>query len=128
MKILSWPFGALSTVALAIALFAVPTQFEGAVLISISPGHALSVLDSFTLLPLLIGSAWLFGGLRRRREHLYDWIRLSPSVSTVAVFIAGAGLGLLLASSFSSFFWWWAIGAALFGAMVIAAVIVVIRR
>ncbi len=115
MKILSWPLCAWSIIVLAIVLFAAPAQYEGPVLLPISSGYALSVLDSLALIPLLIGSVWLVGGLWQRRKRLFDTIRLSPSMSSVFVFIAGLGLGLLFASAFSSFFWWWAFGATLFG-------------
>jgi len=128
MKMLSWPLGPLGIVALAIALFTAPTQLEGPVLVPISPGHALSMLDSFAVLSLLIGVVWLYGGLWQRRERLSDFIRKSPSASSAAVFIAGFGLGLLIASAFSSFFWWWVIGVALLGAMMVAALIVVTRK
>lgn len=80
MKTLSWPFAPLALAALAIALFAVPTQFEGPVLVPISPGHALSMLDSFAVVPLLIGVAWLHGGFWQRRE-LYSHKRMQTCVS-----------------------------------------------
>lgn len=57
----SWPFGAVGLVVTAIALLATPTRVEGAVLVPISPGHALAVLDSIALIPLLIGLAVLGG-------------------------------------------------------------------
>jgi hypothetical protein len=128
MKLLSWPLIPLGIIALAIALFAAPTEREGPVLLPISPGHALSILDSFALLPLLIGVVWLDGGLWQRRQRLEEFMRRSPRMSLGAVFLTGVGLGLLLASAFSSFFWWWAIGAILFGAMILAAVVAVARK
>jgi hypothetical protein len=111
-------------IALAIALFAAPSRLEGPVLVPISPGHALSVLNSFALFPLLIGVTWLCAGLWQRRQRLDRFVRQSPGV----VLIAGAGLGLLIASAFSSFFWWWAIRAILFSAAGIAVVVVVARQ
>lgn len=128
MKIFSWPFASLGIVILAIALFAAPTRLEGPVLVSISPGHALSLLDSFALALLFIGSAWLHSGLWQHRQRLYDSIRRSPNVGSVAAFAAGLGLGLLLASAFSSFFGWWAMGAVFYGAIMITALIVTTRR
>ena len=128
MKIFSWPLAPLGIIVLAIALFATPTQFEGSVLVLISSGHALSVLDSFALVPLLLGLAWLYGGLWQRRQRLYYSISQAPNVSSVATFTAGLGLGFLLASAFSSFFWWWAIGAIIFSTITIFALIVVARR
>lgn len=128
MKLFSWPLAPLAMILLAISLFALPTKLEGPVLLPIGPGHALSVLDSFALPPLLAGLVWLYAGLWHSRARLYESIRQAPGVSSVAVFTAGFGFGLLLASSFSSFFWWWAIGAFFFSAMLITALIVVARR
>ena len=122
----SWPLAGVSLVAIAIALLAAPARVEGPVLLPTSPGHALSALDSFAVVPLLIGTGWLPAGLWRRREWLYETIRVSPERSSLAVFVAGAGLGLLLASVFP-WFWWWAVGATLFGAMLIAALVAATR-
>ncbi len=65
-------------VVLAVVLLAMPTQLEGPVLVHISPGHALSVLDSVALAPLLVGAASLYGGLWRRRGRLREFVRLRP--------------------------------------------------
>ncbi len=107
---------------LAILLLAMPARIEGPVLVPISPGHALSVLDSIALVPLLVGAALLHGGLWRRRERLREFVRLRPLIGGGGLFFAGLGLGLLLASAFSVFFWWWVIGAALFAMASLAAV------
>ena len=122
----SWPFGGLGLVAIAVALLAAPARVEGPVLLPVSPGHALSVLDSFAVVPLLIGTGWLQAGLWKRRERLYETLLVSPARGSLGVFVAGAGLGLLLASVFP-WFWWWAVGATLFGAMMIAASVVATR-
>ena len=123
----SWPFGGVGLVAIAIALLAAPARVEGPVLLPISPGHALSALDSLAVVALLMGTGWLQAGLWKRCERLYETIRVSPVLSCLGVFVAGAGLGLLLASVFS-WFWWWAVGATLFGAMMIAALVAVTRE
>ena len=122
----SWPFGGMGLVAIAIALLAAPAQIEGPVLVPISPGHALAVLDTIALGPLLLGTGWLYWGLWKRRTRLYETIRRSPVWSSLAVFVAGAGLGLLF-SSVLPFFWWWAVGAVLFTAMAVAALVAATR-
>jgi hypothetical protein len=123
----SWPLGGVGLVAIAIALLAAPARIEGPVLLPISPGHAISALDSFAVVPLLIGTGWLQAGLWKRRERLYETIRVSPAWGSLGVFVAGVGLGLLLASVFP-WFWWWAVGAILFGAMMISALMTATRR
>ena len=74
----SWPFGAVGLVVIAIALLAAPARVEGPVLVPISPGHALAVLDTIALVPLLIGTGWLYWGLWKCRDRLYKSIRKSP--------------------------------------------------
>jgi hypothetical protein len=122
----SWPLGGVGLVAIALVLLAAPAHLEGPVLLPISPGHALSVLDSVALLPLLTGLAWLYLGIWLRRHRLYESMSASPGKGTLGVFAAGLGVGLLLASAFSTF-WWWAIGATLFLAMTMAAVVATVR-
>ena len=123
----SWPLGGVGLVAIAIALLAAPGQLEGPVLVPISPGHALSVLDSVALIPLVAGLARLYSGVWLRRYRIYDAMRTSPGKGGLAVFAAGLGVGLLLASAFSTFWWWWAIGAMLFLATTISAVMAATR-
>ena len=117
----SWVFSGLGLVALGIAILAAPSQWEGSVLLPISPGHALSVLDTIALAPLLIGTGWLYYGLWQRRQRLYESVQRAPLMGSLVVFVAGTGLGLLVASSYSTFFWWWAVGALFYGVMLIIA-------
>jgi hypothetical protein len=49
--------------ALALTLFVVPATLEGPVLVPISQGHGLSLVDVVALVPLLAGTALLAGGL-----------------------------------------------------------------
>ena len=123
-----WPGAALTTVAIGIALLAAPAGIEGPILLPISPGHALSVLDSVALIPLLVGTGSLYAGLWRRRAGLRRLAHDAPGPAGAAVFAGGFGLGLLIASAFSAFFWWWAVGAVLFGALLLAAVLAVSGR
>jgi hypothetical protein len=61
-KMRSWPFGAGGLVVFTIALLAAPAWVEGPMLVPISPGHALAVLDLVALIPLLVGLTWLYWG------------------------------------------------------------------
>jgi hypothetical protein len=121
-----WLAGCGTLFALALALFVVPASLEGPVLVPISEGHGLSRVDAAALVPLLAGTALLAAGLWRRRQALDAARTRRPWLAGAAVFTAGLGLGLLLASVFS-FFWWWAIGAALLSATVLAAAVVAAR-
>ena len=127
-KLLGWPTAILILVGFAILIFAAPIRFEGSVLVPISPGHGLSLLDSVALIPLLTGVFWLYGGLFQRRKRLYESIRLYPGVTTLVMLFGGLGLGFLLASAFSTFWWWWALGAILFGTVTLTAVITAARN
>jgi hypothetical protein len=108
--------------AVALVLFIVPGRLEGPVLVAISPGHGLSLLDVLALVPLLGGVILLFFGLWQRRERLDTVLNRRSWWARLGIFGAGLGLGLLLASVFT-FFWWWAIGAALLTAIMLAAAV-----
>ena len=90
-------------------------------------GHGLSLVDVVALVPLLAGTGLLFGGLWQRRQRLDVALTRRPWSARVGAFVAGLGLGLLVASVFA-FFWWWAIGAALLTAMLLAAALVAAGR
>ena len=107
--------------AAGLLVLAAPAAWEGPVLVEIAPGHAIAVLDAVGIVPLVLGSAILFRELWIRRKQLARSVSMRPAVGLSIVFLAGVGLGLLIASAFSGFFWWWAIGAALFASMVVAA-------
>jgi ABC-2 type transport system permease protein len=55
---------------LALVLFVVPASAEGPVLVGVSAGHGLSLVDVAALVPLLAGTGLLAGGLWRRRQAL----------------------------------------------------------
>jgi hypothetical protein len=114
-------------VAAGIGLLAAPASVEGPVILPISPGHALSVLDAIGVLPLLAGSLSLYRGLWLRRRRLCKVASGAPAGAAAVIFAGGFGSGLLIASVFSTFFWWWAVGAGLFGAALLAAVLVARR-
>ena len=111
-------------IGIGLMMLAAPAALEGPVLLPISPGHALSVLDAIAVLPLLAGSFSLYRGLWQRREPLRDVALDAPARAGILVFVGGFGLGLLIASAFSAFFWWWAVGAVLFGTALVLAVTV----
>ncbi len=85
------------------------------------------MLDGIALVPLLVGLGWIEWGLWTRRKRLYNTMRIRPGRSSLGVFVAGFGLGVLLASVCPSFLWWWAICAALAGAMMLAALLIAAR-
>jgi hypothetical protein len=106
------PILLVSLPVIALILFAVPSRFEGPVLIPISPGHGLSLVDLAAVIPLIAGLTALGVFLARRRVRLECTIRLRPWMAATVFFGAGTGSGLLFASVFP-FFWWWAVGATL---------------
>jgi hypothetical protein len=52
-----WLQGCAILFVLAFVLFAVPARLEGPVLVPISPGHGLALIDVVALMPLLGGLA-----------------------------------------------------------------------
>jgi hypothetical protein len=119
-----WLLGSGALLAVALALFAVPARLEGPVLVAISAGHGLALVDVVALMPLLGGTALLFGGLWRRRERLDAVLDRRPWLARAGTFGGGVGLGLLVASVFAAF-WWWAVGAGLLTAALLAAAVLV---
>lgn len=119
-----WLVAAGALLVVAAALLAVPARLEGPVLVAISEGHGLSLLDLLGLVPLLGAASLLFAGLWRRRRRLRAAVVRRPGRASAGMFAAGVGLGLMVASVWSSFFWWWAIGAGLFTAAAVAATLV----
>jgi hypothetical protein len=133
-RLTTWPGAPGFLVLIGVVVLALPQHLEGPTIIPISPpgvasakGHALSVLDTIALIPLVIGALWLQDGLWRRRKVLAAAAQYSPLTAITVAFASGLGLGLLLASAFSVFFWWWAIGAVLFAITLAIAVAVVGR-
>jgi heme exporter protein D len=123
---MKWLLGCGTLFALALTLFVVPATLEGPVLVPISQGHGLSLVDVVALVPLLAGTALLADGLWRRRQALDAALTRRPWLGRAAAFVAGLGLGLLVASVYT-FFWWWAIGATLLSATLLAAAVVAAR-
>jgi hypothetical protein len=121
MQLARWLWWTLGLLVLSFALFALPADFEGPVLVPISSGHAIAVLDAAAIVPLVIASALLYAGVWRSRARLRESARSRPGVAVWLAFTGGLGLGLLLASVYSGFFGWWAIGAALLTAAMVTA-------
>jgi hypothetical protein len=111
---------ASALVVVGLLLLCVPAGHEGPVLVRISEGHGLSVLDGVGAGLLALGGTWL--------EVLVVWrlprLALSPRALFGLGLLAGIGIGLAVASVFNGFFWWWAIGA---GAVGVAALVLVPR-
>ncbi len=128
MKHAAWAIAGWGAIALAIALFAAPAEWEGPTLVPISPGHALAVLDTLALAPLLVGLGTLLVGLARRHNQVAGLLCRTPGTAGLVVFVGGLGLGLLLSSAFSTFWWWWAIGATLLQVSLLVTTIVLARR
>ena len=110
-----------------LAIFALPAELEGPVLLPISPGHAIASTDAVAAGLVLISTTLLYLGLWRGRVRLAAIAQARPGRTLGFAFAGGTGLGLLLASAFSTFWWWWAIGAALYGAVLLLAVAAVGR-
>jgi hypothetical protein len=115
-----WLLGCGILFALALILFVLPASAEGPVLVTVSEGHGLSLVDVAALVPLLAGTGLLAAGLWRRRQRLDAALSRRSWLARGGAIVAGLGLGLLVASVFA-FFWWWAIGAALLTTTVLTA-------
>jgi hypothetical protein len=121
-----WLLGCGVLFVLALIVFMLPASVEGPVLVTVSAGHGLSLVDLAALLPLLAGTGLLAGGLWRRRQRLDAALSRRSWLARGGAIVAGLGLGLLVASVYA-FFWWWAIGAALLTTTLLAAAYVAAR-
>ena len=110
----------LAVMAAGLGVLALPASVEGPVLVPISEGHGLSLIDAVGAGLLAIGGTWLEVLVVRRLPHL----AFSPRVLFGLGLLAGLGIGTVVASVFTGFFWWWAIGAA---ALTVAALALVAR-
>lgn len=112
----------VGTVSMAIGILglSIPQTIEGPILVLISEGHGLTLLDLFALIPLILGTSIFELGLWKNRASISEYIQEHPRVTSSMLFGAGFGMGLLIASAFSTFWWWWAIGSILIGIVVIA--------
>lgn len=98
-------------IAVGVVVLFVPGGREGSVLVPISEGHGLSIVDMIGAVLLAIGATGIEVLIVVRLPHL----RLSPRALFGLGLVAGLGIGLILASVFTGFFWWWAVGAGLVG-------------
>lgn len=121
----NWVWIGLSLVGVGLLGLVVPGHYEGPILVPISPGHGLSIVDILALVPLVLGTGIVYWGLWNRRERLLAIATAAPTRWSAGVFVCGAGLGLLLASAFSTFWWWWAIGAGIVAASLLVAIRIV---
>jgi hypothetical protein len=111
-------------IAVGVTVLAIPSRYEGRVLLPISEGHGLSAVDTAGAVLLAVAGTWLEVLVVRRLPHL----ALSPRALFGLGLVAGLGVGLVIASVFSDFFWWWAVGAASLGAIALVLVTLIVRR
>ncbi len=111
-------------VLVGLTLLAVPARVEGPVLVPISEGHGLSLLDAIGAGLLAVAVTWLEVLIVLRLPRL----GLSPRALFGLGLLAGVGIGLAVASSFRGFFWWWAVGGACVAAAALVLVPLTARR
>ena len=111
----------LALIVVGAAVLAIPSTYEGQVLLRIGDGHGLSAVDAAGAVLLAFGGTWFEVLVVRRLPQL----ALSPRKLFGLGLGAGIGVGLVVASAFSGFFWWWAVGAAFLGAVVVVLVVLI---
>ncbi|MFZ5814804.1 MAG: hypothetical protein ACOY93_05830 [Bacillota bacterium] len=82
-------------------------------LLTFSEAHGLALADAAGALLLVAAFLLLLLSIARRRRRIAARLRERPAGLGVLSFLAGVGLGLLIASVFTDFWWWWLIGAVL---------------
>jgi len=116
-------------IVVGVAVLAIPSRYEGRVLLPISEGHGLSAVDTVGAVLLAFAGTWIEVLVVRRLPHLMQGPRaLQPRTLFGLGLGAGLGIGLIIASAFSGFFWWWAIGAALLSGIILLLVTLTVQR
>lgn len=96
--------------AIGVAIIALPDDDRR--LVSLSEAHGLSALDAAGIGFLLAGWLVFVGALVRRRGTIVARLQGDRHV-IVLPFVAGVGIGLVVASVASEFDGWWVVGAGL---------------
>ena len=97
---------------------------EGDRLVTFSEAHGLTLLDGVAVGVLVAG--WLPAAAAGwRREELVE--NVGRSTARGAVFMAGVGAGLVVASAFADFAGWWAVGALLLASIQLGALLALDR-
>src|SRR5687767_10747334 len=110
-------------VVVGIGVLAIPSAYEGRVLVPISEGHGLSAVDTVGACLLAFAGTWLEVLVVRRLPYL----ALAPRALFGLGLAAGLGIGLVVASAFSGFFWWWAVGGVILGAILLVLATLIVR-
>ena len=92
---------------------------DGRRVVWLSEAHGPSTLDAVGVLVLIAGWGMLLREIVARRDRLA--VHRGTAAYRAAVFVAGAGSGLLVASVFSDFALWWAVGAVLLALVQVVA-------
>ncbi len=116
LRVVLW----MTASAIGAALLAMPD--EGERLVGFSDAHELTLLDTAAVGVLVAGWLPVAAAVWRRRDDLANSV--GRSTRSGCLFIAGIGLGLVIASAFCDFGGWWAVGAGLLASVQLAALVV----
>ena len=105
--------------AIGAALLCLPD--DGDRLVGFSDAHGLTLLDAVAVSILVLGWVPAALCLWERRDELLQ--SAGRSTRNGALFVAGVGSGLVIASAFADFASWWAIGAGLLTSIQLAALL-----
>ena len=110
--------------AVGAILLALPDR--GDRLVNFSEAHGLTLVDGLGVAVLVAG--WLpvaAAGWQRRNELMRS---VDRSTASGGIFVAGVGVGLIVASAFVDFAGWWAVGALLLVLIQAAALLALAAR
>jgi hypothetical protein len=121
-----WILGFAVLLVLSLAVLATPTQFEGPILLLITPNHGLTLTDVLGMAVIVPGwAAWLTGVWHRRRR-MEAVISAAPALAVVGAFLGGLGAGLVIATTRISWLWL-PLGTILFATVGIGAAPLIAR-
>ncbi len=113
----------VALVLAGIVLIALPDSDDR--IITLSPEHGPAALD--LLGSILLVAGWLGIVARPVATRRSVAGRMGTAARGLCLFLAGVGVGLLVASIFSQLDWWWMVGAGVLAALQVYLVVLSVR-
>lgn len=80
-------------------------------LLVFSSEHGPGAVDSVGTVLLLFGFGLIIREIYRRRAVILERLLARPVQFALRTFLAGLGIGLLMAGVFTDVWWWWLVGS-----------------
>lgn len=99
----TWFFINALLILFGMALAAIPNRFEGPSLLTISPGHGITVADMVALVPLALGMSFMMQTAWPVRRQFRAVVRIWVNRAGVEMFLLGLGIGVFATKILTEF-------------------------